>query len=43
MSRATKETQIYRKDAKLNHNLLTAAEREKLLEVRIEPFKHIEY
>lgn len=33
MPRATRETQIYRKDAKLNHNLLTAAEREKLLEV----------
>ncbi|PMD39071.1 nuclear undecaprenyl pyrophosphate synthase-like protein [Hyaloscypha variabilis F] len=32
MPRATRETEIYRKDAKLNHNLLTPAEREKLLE-----------
>jgi len=29
---ASKETAIYRKDAKLNHNFLTPAEREKLLE-----------
>ncbi|CAL3972062.1 unnamed protein product [Diplocarpon coronariae] len=32
MPRATRETQIYRKDAKHNHNLLTPAEREKLIE-----------
>jgi len=31
MSRATKETKIFRKDAKLSGNLLTPAEREKLL------------
>lgn len=43
MPRAIKEIQIYRKDAKLKHNLLTPAEREKLLEVRIQPFKHINY
>lgn len=30
---ASKETEIYRRDAKLNHNSLTPAEREKLLEV----------
>jgi hypothetical protein len=43
MPRATKETQIYRKDAKLNHNLLTPAEREKLLEVRVQSFKQIKF
>ncbi|KAL2074039.1 hypothetical protein VTL71DRAFT_7817 [Oculimacula yallundae] len=32
MPRATKETQIYRKDAKLNHNLLTKEQREKLIQ-----------
>ncbi|CZS93013.1 hypothetical protein WAI453_000768 [Rhynchosporium graminicola] len=31
MPRATRETQIYRKDAKLNHNLLTKEEREILI------------
>ncbi|KAH6720404.1 nuclear undecaprenyl pyrophosphate synthase-like protein [Leptodontidium sp. 2 PMI_412] len=31
MPRATRETQIYRKDAKLNHNLLTKEEREQLI------------
>lgn len=35
MPRATRETQIYRKDAKLNHNLLTKEEREKLIKVRL--------
>jgi len=33
MSVASRETAIYRKDAKLNHNSLSPAEREKLLEV----------
>ncbi|KAH6670646.1 nuclear undecaprenyl pyrophosphate synthase-like protein [Halenospora varia] len=32
MPAAKRETEIYRRDAKLNHNLLTPAEREKLLE-----------
>jgi hypothetical protein len=42
MPRATRETEIYRKDAKLNHNLLTPAEREKLLEVQIQPVKPLQ-
>lgn len=33
MPRAAKERDIYRQDAKLNHNLLTPAEREKLIQV----------
>jgi hypothetical protein len=33
MLSAKRETEIYREDAKHNHNLLTPAEREKLLEV----------
>lgn len=40
MPRATRETQIYRKDAKVNHSLLTPAEREKLLEVREQIFMY---
>ncbi|EKD16855.1 uncharacterized protein L3040_001136 [Drepanopeziza brunnea f. sp. 'multigermtubi'] len=32
MPRATRETKLYRQDAKLNHNLLTPAERERLIE-----------
>lgn len=32
MPRATRETELYRRDAKYNHNLLTPAQREKLLE-----------
>jgi hypothetical protein len=31
---ATRENDIYRRDAKLNHTLLTPAEREKLIQVR---------
>ena len=33
MPRASRETEIYRRDAKKNHNLLTPAEREKLIAV----------
>jgi hypothetical protein len=43
MPSATRELQIYRKDAKLNHNLLTPAEREKLLEVRVQSILHMKY
>ena len=33
MPRASRETEIYRRDAKKNHSLLTPAEREKLIAV----------
>jgi len=34
MVHAIRENEVYRRDAKLNHTLLTAAEREKLIQVR---------